>query len=68
MDLNEFQTRKQKIDLLVKEQGWKVGDRTKVILEVDTKQSNFRSQNYKTVFETLKNDMKSKYVLNFCIR
>jgi type I restriction enzyme R subunit len=60
--LNEFQTRKQKIDLLLKEQGWKVGDRAKVIIEVDTKQSNFRSQNYKTVFETLKNDMESKYV------
>lgn len=62
MDLNEFQTRKQKIDLLLKEQGWKVGDRAKVIIEVDTRQSNFRSQNYKTVFETLKNDMESKYV------
>ncbi|MDD5474076.1 MAG: DEAD/DEAH box helicase family protein [Candidatus Methanoperedens sp.] len=62
MDLNEFQTRKQKIDVLLKEQGWAVGDRAKVIIEVDTKQSDFRSQNYKTISETLKNDMESKYV------
>jgi len=62
MELNEFQTRKQKIDIMLKEQGWVVGDRTKVIVEVDTKQSDFRAQNYKTVSETLKNDMESKYV------
>ena len=33
MDLNEFQTRKQKIDVLLKEQGWIVGDGRKVIIE-----------------------------------
>ncbi|MBN1860478.1 MAG: DEAD/DEAH box helicase family protein, partial [Candidatus Thermoplasmatota archaeon] len=62
MDLNEFLTRKEKIDVLLKEQGWVVGDRSKIIVEVDTKQSDFRAQNYKTVAETLKNDMESKYV------
>lgn len=60
-DLPEFETRRQKIDVLLKEQGWNVGDRSKVILEVDTKQSDFRAQNYKTVAETLKNDLESKY-------
>ena len=62
MDLNEFRTRKEKIDVLLKEQGWVVGDRSKIIVEVDTKQSDFRTQNYKTVAETLKNDLDSKYV------
>jgi len=62
MELNEFLTRKEKIDVLLKEQGWVVGDRSKIITEVDTKQSDFRAQNYKTVAETLKNDMESKYV------
>lgn len=62
MDLNEFQTRKQKIDVLLREQGWVVGERSKIIIEVDTKQSDFTSQNYKTVSETLKNNLESKYV------
>ena len=61
LDLPEFETRRQKIDVLLKEQGWDVGERSKVILEVDTKQSDFRAQNYKTVAETLKNDLDSKY-------
>jgi hypothetical protein len=30
---------------MLKEQGWVVGDREKIIVEVDTKQSDFRSQN-----------------------
>ena len=62
IELNEFETRKQKIDVLLKEQGWKVGDRSKVILEVDTKQSDFCTQNYKTISETLRNELESKYV------
>ncbi len=61
-ELNEFLTRKQKIDVMLKEQGWVVGDRSKIIVEVDTKQSDFRAQNYKTVSETLKNDLESRYV------
>ena len=53
---------KQKIDVMLKEQGWVAGDRAKIILEVDTKQSDFRAQNYKTVSETLKNDLESRYM------
>ena len=44
LDLNEFQTRKLKIDVLLKEQGWDVGDRSKVVLGVDTKQSDFHDK------------------------
>lgn len=61
LDLNELQTRKQKIDVLLKEHGWDVSDRSKVIVEVDTKQSDFRKQIYKEVNDTLKNDAESKY-------
>lgn len=60
-NLNELQTRKQKIDVLLKEQGWDVSDRSKVIVEVDTKQSDFKKQLYKQVNETLMNDLESKY-------
>lgn len=60
-DLCEFETRRQKIDVLLKEQGWHVGDRSRVIVEVDTKQSDFRCQNYKTVNDTFKNELDSKY-------
>ena len=61
MDRNEFQTRLEMIDVLLKEQGWIVSDRSRVLMEVDTKQSDFVAKNYKTVSETLKNDMESKY-------
>jgi len=60
-DLNEFQTRKQKIDVLLKEQGWDVNDRSKIVLEVDTKQSDFTKQDYKRVNETRRNNAESKY-------
>jgi hypothetical protein len=50
------------IDVLLKEQGWVVSDRSRVQAEVDTRQSDFVAKNYKTVSETLKNDMESKYV------
>lgn len=58
---NELQTRKEKIDVMLKEQGWDIKDFSKVILEVDTKQSNFKARKYLTVSETLKNDEESKY-------
>src|SRR6267143_695427 len=57
----EYKTRREKIDVLLKRSGWDVRDRTKVILEVDTKQSDFKSGNYKTVQETLKNPQDSAY-------
>ena len=61
MDLNEFQTRLRLINAQLREQGWKVADRSKVIAEVDTKQSNFITQDYKFVTETLRNNLESKY-------
>lgn len=67
LDLNEFQTRTQKIDVLLKEHGWDISDRSKVIVEVDTKQSDFKKQIYKQVKETLKNDMGSKYADYFLL-
>jgi len=36
-DWNEFRTRIEKIDVMLKEQGWNVKDRTRVLVEVDTK-------------------------------
>lgn len=62
LSLNEYQTRLQKIDVLLQEQGWDIRNRSQVIVEVDTKQSDFTRQNYKKVHETLRNDEESKYV------
>ena len=59
---SEAQTRREKIDPLLKEQGLDVTNRSQVVLEVDTKQSNFPLRDYKTVKETLRNDEESKYV------
>ncbi|WOF16119.1 DEAD/DEAH box helicase [Methanoplanus sp. FWC-SCC4] len=61
MDLTENQTRKLKIDVLLREQGWDVDSRSHVVPEVDTKQSDFNAFDYKTVEETLKNDLESRY-------
>ncbi len=44
------------------EQDWNVNNRSQVVLEVDTRQSNFPLRDYKTVKETLRNDEESKYV------
>ncbi len=41
IDLNGHQTKLQKIDLLLQEQGWDVENRSQVIIEVDTQQSDF---------------------------
>jgi hypothetical protein len=51
--VSEYRTRKEKVDLLLKKSGWTVNDETHVVIEVDTKQSDFRKGNYKTVKETL---------------
>jgi len=60
-DLTEYQTRKIKIDELLKKSGWNVKDRTNVYEEVDTKQSDFTSGKYKTMAQTLKNPEDSAY-------
>ena len=47
---------------MLKEQGWVVGDRRKNNCRGRYKTIGLPRQNYKTVSETLKNDMESKYV------
>jgi type I restriction enzyme R subunit len=58
---SEYRTRREKIDVHLKKSGWDVNDRTKVIQEVDTKQSNFKAGIYKTVEETLKSLQEKAY-------
>jgi type I restriction enzyme R subunit len=58
---SEYRTRREKIDVLLRRSGWDVTDRTKVIQEVDTKQSDFKAGKYKTVAETLKNPEEKAY-------
>jgi len=60
-DLPEWKTRLEKIDVQLEKAGWIVKDKSKVWIEVDTKQSNFKNRNYKVVSDTLKNDLESKY-------
>ena len=58
---SEHQTRIQRINVALEESGWNVNDRAVVVEEVDTKQSDFKVREYKTVDETLRNDQESKY-------
>jgi type I restriction enzyme R subunit len=51
--VSEYRTRKEKVDVLLKKSKWNVDDQTDVVVEVDTKQSDFSKRNYKTVKETL---------------
>ncbi len=53
-DASEWQTRMGLVDVLLDRAGWPVKDRTKVVEEVDTKQSDFRARRYKTSNETLR--------------
>lgn len=50
---SEYRTRREKIDVFLSKAGWNVDDPSHVVIEVDTKQSDFRAHNYKTVKETL---------------
>jgi len=59
--LTEYQTRRKLINPQLEKSGWDLKDRTKVVEEVDTKQSNFRSRDYRTVDQTLRNDEDSAY-------
>ena len=52
-NISEYRTRHEKIDVFLKTSGWDVNDPSKVIIEVDTKNSNFLKHDYKTVKETL---------------
>jgi type I restriction enzyme R subunit len=58
---SEWATRRKRIDPLLEKSGWNARDRMTVICEVDTKQSDFRVRDYKTVGDTLKNDEESAY-------
>jgi len=58
---SEWQTRKTRIDVLLKEQGWRL-DGLIVIEEVDTKQSNFKVRDYKTKKDTWGNKKESQFV------
>lgn len=59
--LSELNTRCQIVDVLLTKQGWDVKDTSKVMAEIDTKQSNFPLRKYLTVADTLKNNEESKY-------
>ena len=48
----ELQTRKTKIDVQLKEQGWDFENHLQVVEEVDTKQSDFNARNYLTDNQT----------------
>ena len=60
-DPSEWLTRKEKIDALLRLSGWNIRDSTQVVLEVDTKQSDFKARNYKTVSQTLGAEGESAY-------
>jgi type I restriction enzyme, R subunit len=49
----EFETRKKRIDVALKKAGWDVTDKSKVLEEVDTKNSDFNAQIYKYLKDTL---------------
>jgi type I restriction enzyme R subunit len=57
----EFETRRDLIDVMLKKAGWDPKDITKVIQEVDTKQSDFKARDYKTRSETLKTVAEKAY-------
>lgn len=58
---SEYRTRRDKIDVLLKKTGWDVNDRARVALEVDTKQSDFKAGNYKTMAQTLQSPEEKAY-------
>ena len=49
----EFETRKKWIDVALKKAGWDPGDKSKVLQEVDTKNSDFNARIYKYKEDTL---------------
>lgn len=58
----EQETRRRLVDPLLERADWHLNDRGKVVEEVDTKQSNFMTRDYRTIDETLRNDADSAYV------
>ncbi len=65
---SEALTRKLLIDEKLEESGWKINDLNKVVLEVDTKNSNFKKADYKTVEDTLKDsEFKTKAYCDYLL-
>lgn len=61
-DLPKLKARLGKIDVQLEKAGWLVKDENKVRAEVDIKQANFKSRNYKFVSNTLKRDLKRRSI------
>jgi len=61
MDTEDL-TRKTIIDVLLREQGWEVSDASRVRVEIDTKQSDFKNAIYKEKSETLEKPGEHKYL------
>lgn len=59
--MSERRTRKEKIDPLLNEAGWNVNDPSQIMTEIDTKQSDFKSQDYKTFDETFETEGEKAY-------
>jgi type I restriction enzyme, R subunit len=61
MGNSEARTRKEKIDPILTKAGWDMDDLSQVIVEVDTKQSDFVKRDYKTFEETFVNNEEKAY-------
>jgi len=61
MGTSEARTRKEKIDPILTQAGWDMEDLSQVIVEVDTKQSDFVKRDYKTFEETFVNNEEKAY-------
>ena len=57
----EFETRKKRIDVALKKAGWDPDDKSKVLQEVDTKNSDFNARIYKYKEETLTQEKEKAY-------
>ena len=57
----EFETRKNRIDVALKKAGWDVHDPSKVLEEVDTKNSDFNLHIYKYLKDTLHQEGEKAY-------
>jgi len=64
---SEARTRKEKIDPLLEQAGWNLDDRSQVISEVDTKQSDFVKRDYKTFEDTFENNEEKAYADYFLV-
>lgn len=61
-DNSEYLTRKTRIDILLKEQGWLVSNKNQILEEVDTKQSNFSEKDYRFKDQTLGTPGEHRYL------